>query len=127
MASCLYGRYTRTCIQLTDSTPTRSSKSFNVGERGTTVNWRLTFTAPPSAVCHRVVGVHYVQPGTTEQVSHRRGGTGAVVLATKIRLEIGNDHRREKKKAMTAVRSKRKLLRWKEETEEIRNRCNILG
>ena len=66
-------------------------------------------------------------PGTTEQVSHRRGDTGAVVLAKKIRLENVNDHRTEKKKAMTAVRSKRKLLRWKQETEEIRNRCNILG
>ena len=33
----------------------------------------------------------------------------------------------EKKKAMTAVRSKRKLLRWKEETGEIINRCHILG
>ena len=29
--------------------------------------------------------------GTTEQVSHRRGDIGAVVLATKIRLENGND------------------------------------
>ena len=47
-------------------------------------------------------------PGTTEQVSHRRGDTGAVVLATKIRLENGNDHIMDKKKAMTAVRSKRK-------------------
>ena len=51
----------------------------------------------------------------------------AVVLATKIRSENGNDHRMEKKKAMTAVRSKRKLLRWKQETGEIKNRCNILG
>ena len=50
-----------------------------------------------------------------------------VVLATKIRLENGNDHIMEKKKAMTAVRSKGKLLRWKQETGEIRNRCNILG
>ena len=47
-------------------------------------------------------------PGTTEQVSHRRGDTGAVELATKIRLENGNDHMMDKKKAMTAVRSKRK-------------------
>ena len=38
----------------TDSTPTRSSKRVNVGERGTTVNWRS-------------------------------------ILATKIRLENGND------------------------------------
>ena len=53
------------------------------------------------------------------KVSHRRGDTGAVELATKIRLENGNEHRREKKKAMTAVRSKRKLLlRWKQETGE---------
>ena len=74
----------------------------------------------------RVV-VYCTVPGTTEQVSHRRGNTGAVVLATKIRLENGNDHITEKKKAMTAVRSKRKLLRWKQETGEIRNRCNILG
>ena len=51
-------------------------------------------------------------PGTTEQVSHRRGDTGAVVLATKIRLENGNDQIIEKKKAMTVVRRKRKLLRW---------------
>ena len=50
-------------------------------------------------------------PGTTEQVSHRRGDTGAVVLVTKIRLENGNAHRMEKKKAKSAVRSKRKLLR----------------
>ena len=57
----------------------------------------------------------------------RRGDTGAVVLATKIHLENGNNHRMEKKKAMTAVRSKIKLLRWKQETGEIRNRCNILG
>ena len=58
MASCLYG--THVPVQLTDSTPTtRSSKSVNVGERGTTVNWRLTFTAPPSALCHQVVGMHY--------------------------------------------------------------------
>ena len=71
--------------------------------------------------------VNCTVPGTTEQVSHTRGDTGAVVLATKIRLENGNDHRMDKKKAMTAVRSKRKLLRWKEETGEIRNRCNILG
>ena len=71
--------------------------------------------------------VYCTVPGTTEQVSRRRGDTGAVVLATKIRLENGNDHRMEKKKAMTAVRSKRKLLRWKQETEEIINRCNILG
>ena len=67
-------------------------------------------------------------PGTTEQVSHRRGDTGAVVLATKFRLENGNNHIIEKKKAMTAaVRRKRKLLRWKQETGEVRNRCNILG
>ena len=59
----------------------------------------------------------------------RRGDTGgAVVLATKIRLENGNDHIiMEKKNEMTAVRSKRKLLRWKQETGEIRNKCNILG
>ena len=38
-------------------------------------------------------------------MSHRRGDTGAVVLATKVRLENGNDHRMEKKKAMTAVRN----------------------
>ena len=74
----------------------------------------------------RVV-VYCTVPGTTEQVSHRRGDTGAVVLATKIRLENGNAHRMEKKKAMTAVRNKSKLLRWKQETGEIRNRCNILG
>ena len=75
----------------------------------------------------RVV-VYSAVPGTTEeQVSHRRGDTGAEVLATKIRLENGNDHRMEKKKAITAVRRKRKLLRWKQETGEIRNRCNILG
>ena len=49
------------------------------------------------------------------------------VLATKIRLENGNDHIMEKKKAMPAVRRKRKLLRWKQETGEIRNKCNILG
>ena len=61
MASCLYGRYTRT-----------------------------TCTAD-SFYCSTV-------PGTTEQVSHRRGDTGAVVLATKIRLENANDHRMEKKK-----------------------------
>ena len=64
---------------------------------------------------------------TTKQVSHRGGDTGAVVLATKIRLENGNDHRMEKKKIMTAVRSKRKLLRVKQETGEIRDRFNILG
>ena len=52
----------------TDLTPTRYSKSVNVGERGTTVNWRS-------------------------------------ILATKIRLENGNDNNRmEKKKTMTAVR-----------------------
>ena len=45
----------------------------------------------------RVV-VYCTVPGTTEQVSHRRGDTGAVVLATKIRLENGNAHRMEKKK-----------------------------
>ena len=55
--------------------------------------------------------VYCTVPGTTEQVLHRRGDTGAVVLATKIRLENGNDHRMEKKKAKSAVRSKRKLLR----------------
>ena len=73
--------------------------------------------------------VYCTVAGTTEQVSHRRrcGDTGAVVLATKIRLKNGNDHTMEKKKAMTAVRSKRKLLRWKQETGEIRYRCNILG
>ena len=75
----------------------------------------------------RVVVVYCTVPGSTERVSHRRGDTGAVVLATKIRLENGNDHRMEKKKAMTAVRKKRKLLRWKEETGERRNRCNIPG
>ena len=76
----------------------------------------------------RVVLYCSAVPGTTEQVSpHRRGDTGAVVLATKIRLENGNDHTMEKKKAMTAARSKRKLLRWKQKTGEIRNRCNILG
>ena len=32
-------------------------------------------------------------------------------------LHTCNDHRMEKKKAMTAERSKRKLLRWKQETE----------
>ena len=75
----------------------------------------------------RVV-VYCTVPGTTEQVSHRRGDTGAVVvLATKIRLENGNDHRMEKKKTKTAVRSKRKLLRLKQETGEIRNVRNILG
>ena len=58
---------------------------------------------------------------------HRRGDIGAVVLATKICLENGNDHIIEKKKTMTAVRSKRKLLSWKQETGELRNRCNILG
>ena len=51
--------FTHVPVQLTDSTPTRSSTSVNVGERGTTVNWRLTFTAPHSALCHRVVGAHY--------------------------------------------------------------------
>ena len=76
---------------------------------------------------NRRVVVYCTVPGTTEKVSHRRGDTGAVVLATKVRLENGNDHRMEKKKAMTAVRNKRKLLRWEQETEEIRNRCNILG
>ena len=76
---------------------------------------------------NRRVVVYCTVPGTTERVSHRRGDTGAVVLATKVRLENGNDHRMEKKKAMTAVRNKRKLLRWVQETEEIRNRCNILG
>ena len=76
---------------------------------------------------NRRVVVYCTVPGTTERVSHRRGDTGAVVLATKVRLENGNDHRMEKKKAMTAVRNKRKLLRWEQETEEIRNRCNILG
>ena len=62
-------------------------------------------------------------------MSHRRGDTGAVVLATKIRLENGNDHhiRMEKKKAMTAVRSKRKLLRWKQETGEIRTVKQEIG
>ena len=73
------------------------------------------------------VAVYCTVPGTTEQVSHRRGDTGAVVLATKVRLENGNDYRMENKKAMTAIRSKRKLLRWKQETGEIINRCNILG
>ena len=73
------------------------------------------------------VGVYCTVPGTTEQVSHRRGDTSAAVLATEIRLENVNDHRMENKKAMTAVRSKRKLLRWKQETGEIRNRFNILG
>ena len=48
--------------------------------------------------------------GTTEQVSRRRGDIGVVVLATKIRLENGNDHIIEEKKTMTVVRSKRKLL-----------------
>ena len=48
----------------------------------------------------RVV-VYCTVPGTTEQVSHRRGDTGIVVLATKISLENGNDHRTKKKKAMT--------------------------
>ena len=76
---------------------------------------------------NRRVVVYCTVPGTAEQVSHRRGDTGAVVLATKVRLENGNDHRMEKKKAMTAVRNKRKLLRLEQETEEIRNRCNILG
>ena len=77
----------------------------------------------------RVLVYCTVHGTTTEQVSHRRGDTGgAVVLVTKIRLENGNDHRAEKKKAMTTVRSKKsKLLRWKQETGEIRNRCNILG
>ena len=93
-------------VQLTDSTPTRSSKSVNVGERGTTVNWRLTFTAPPSALCHRVVGL---------------------LPCSSRRLHTCNDHRMEKEKTMAAVRRKRKLLRWKQETGEIRNRCNILG
>ena len=54
------------------------------------------------------VVVYCTVPGTTEQVSHRRGDTGAIVLATKIRLENGNAHRMEKKKAMTAVRNKSK-------------------
>ena len=76
---------------------------------------------------NRRVVAHCTVPGTTEQVSHRRGDTGAVVLATKVRLETSNDHRMEKKKAMTAVSNKRKSLRWEQETEEIRNRCNILG
>ena len=73
----------------------------------------------------RVV-VYCTVPGTMEQVSHRRGDRGAVVQATKVRLENGNDHRMEKKKTITAVRNKRKLLRWKQKTGEIRNRCNIL-
>ena len=64
--------------------------------------------------------------GITEQVSRRRGDIGAVVLATKIRLGNGNDHIMEKK-TTTVVRSKRKLRSWKQETGEIRNRCNILG
>ena len=42
MAFCLYGQYTHVPVQLTDSTPTRSSKRVKVGERGTTVNWRST-------------------------------------------------------------------------------------
>ena len=37
-----------------------------------------------------------------------------MVLATKISLENGNDHRMEKKKATTAVESKRKLLPGKQ-------------
>ena len=54
----------------------------------------------------RVV-VYCTVPGTTEQVSHRRDDTGAVVLATKVRLENGNDRRIEKEKAiMTACRKK---------------------
>ena len=61
----------------------------------------------------RVV-VYCTVPGTTEQVSHRRGGTGIMVLAKKVSLENGNDHRMEKKKAMTAVESKRKLLPGKQ-------------
>ena len=63
---------------------------------------------------NRRVVVYCTVPGTTEQVSHRRGDTGAVVLATKVRLENGNDHRIEKKKAMTVVRNKMKLLRWEQ-------------
>ena len=58
---------------------------------------------------------------------HRHGDTDVVVLATKISLENGNNHRMEKKKAMTAVRSKSKLLRWEQEREKIRNMYNILG
>ena len=59
------------------------------------------------SVSGRVVGYCSTVPGTTEQVSHRRrrGDTGAVVLATKIRLENGNGHIMEKEKATTAVRS----------------------
>ena len=111
MASCLSDG-THVPVQLTDSTPTRSSKSVNVGERGTTVNWRLTFTAPPSALCHRVVGVQYCCRGAA---------AGAFT-------HICNDHRiMEKKKAMTAVRSKMNLLCWKQETGKIRIRYNILG
>ena len=73
---------------------------------------RLIHTLLYVSTIHTYIHI-YTVPGTTEQVSHRRGDTGAVVvLATKIRLENGNDHRMEKKKAMTAVRSKRKLLRW---------------
>ena len=45
---------------------------------------------------------------------------GAVLLAT--RPQNG-----EKQKAMSAVRSKRNLLRWKQQTGEIRNRYNFLG
>ena len=53
-----------------------------------------------------VTYLDYYGTGVTQ-----RGDTSAVVLATKIRLENGNDDRMAKKKAMTAVRSKRKLLR----------------
>ena len=80
MASCLYGRYTRTC----------------------TADGFYTDPFLDKALCG---------------------------LATKIRLrEYSNDYRMEKNKTMAAVRSKRKLLHWKQETGEIRtNRCNILG
>ena len=64
-------------------------------------DWQPYPVDPYSAICDDHTYIHtyiHTVPGTTEQVSHRRGDTGAVVLATKIRLENDNDHRMEKKK-----------------------------
>ena len=100
MASCVYGRYTRTCTALE-----------KCQRRGEEYHSELE------------IDIHGTPLGP---LSSGRGGALLLPCSSR-RLHTCNDHRMEKKKAVTAVRSKRKLLRWKQETGEIRNRCNILG
>ena len=108
MTSCLYERYTRTC----------------------TADWFYTY--PFLEKCQRrgegyhselEIDIHGTPLGP---LSSGRGGALLLPCSSR-RFLTCNYHRMGKKKAMTAVRNKRRLLRWKQEMGEIRNRYNILG